>query len=164
MKTLILIRHAKSSWENPSLKDFDRPLNDRGFRDAKRMGKRLKEKDLAPDILLSSPANRALTTATIIAERIDFPVDQIVTDKKIYHASEDQLLSVVHGLKETSDLVFMFGHNPGFTDFANSLTKSRIDNVPTCGIVSCVFEVNTWKEVTWGNGKLQFFDYPKRHS
>lgn len=163
MKTLILMRHAKSSWENPSLKDFDRPLNDRGLRDASRMGKRLKEKDLAPGMLLTSPANRALSTCTILAEKIGFPVDQIQTNKKLYHAAEDQLMSVVHKLKDSDNVVMIFGHNPGFTDFANSLTKSRIDNVPTCGIVSCVFDVDTWKEVTWGNGTVQFFDYPKLH-
>lgn len=162
MKTLILVRHAKSNWDNPALSDFDRPLNDRGKKDAPRMGKRLKEKDLTPDVIISSPANRALTTCYMIAEIIGFPVASIKTDRSLYHASEDDLLEVVHNLTETSDLVMLFGHNPGLTDFANSLTHSRIDNIPTCGIVSCTFKVDRWKDILWGKGKVNFFDYPKR--
>jgi len=161
MKTLILIRHAKSSWDNSDLSDFDRPLNDRGLRDAPRMGKRLKEKELAPDLVISSPANRALTTCKIISETIGFPVNQIQTDKAIYHADDDQLLSVVQNLPDYADQVMLYGHNPGFTDFVNRLTKSHIDNIPTCGIVSCQINTEKWNEVRWGSGKVQYFDFPK---
>jgi phosphohistidine phosphatase len=163
MKTLILIRHAKSSWDNFDLSDFDRPLNNRGLRDAPRMGKRLKEKDLAPELVISSPANRALTTCTIISETIGFPTERIQKDKAIYHADEDQLLSIVQNLPDFADQVMLYGHNPGFTDFANHLTKSHIDNIPTCGIVACQLNITTWKEVKWGAGKLLFYDFPKNH-
>jgi phosphohistidine phosphatase len=162
MKTLILIRHAKSSWDNTALSDFERPLSDRGYRDAPRMAKRLKEKDLAPNLLLASPANRALTTAKIIAEGIDYPVENIQTNRSIYHAGEDELLSIVQHLPDSTDVVMLFGHNPGFTDFANSLTNSRIDNIPTCGIFSCQFDADSWQDVNWGNGKVLFFDFPKK--
>jgi len=89
------------------------------------------------------------------------PAEQIQSDRRIYHAAEDQLLSIVQHLNENNDLVMMFGHNPGLTDFANSITNSRIDNIPTCGVVACTFKVDRWKEISWGKGKLQFFDYPK---
>ena len=161
MKTLLIVRHAKSSWDNPSLSDFDRPLNDRGHNDAPRMGKRLKEKDLTPDIIISSPANRAFTTSKIIAESIGFPVSSIVTNRNLYHATEDEILDVVHSLNEKTDVVMLFGHNPGLTDFVNSITKSHIDNIPTCGIVACKFKVDRWKDIAWGKGKVLFFDYPK---
>jgi phosphohistidine phosphatase len=163
MKTLILIRHAKSSWENFNLSDFDRPLNDRGLRDAPRMGKRLKEKDLAPDLVISSPANRAHTTCTIISEAIGFPAERIQTEKAIYHADEDQLLAIVQQLPDFADQVMLYGHNPGFTDFANRLTESHIDNIPTCGIVACQLNVITWKDVKWGSGKILFYDFPKNN-
>jgi phosphohistidine phosphatase len=162
MKTLILVRHAKSSWDDAMLSDFDRPLNDRGKRDAPRMAKRLKEKDLLPDLILSSPAKRALATATLIAEGITFPVDQIKTDNRIYHASDDELLSVVQSIDDSFDLVILFGHNPGLTEFANRLTESRIDNIPTCGILSCKLDVSSWQKVKWGKAQVKFFDYPKK--
>lgn len=161
MKTLILIRHAKSSWDTLNLSDFDRPLNERGFRNAPRMGKRLKEKDLAPDLVISSPANRALTTCTIISEIIGFPTDRIQTDNAIYHADEDQLLATVQKLPDFADQVMLYGHNPGFTDFVNRLTKSQIDNIPTCGIVACQMNVDRWSDVQWGTGRVQFYDFPK---
>jgi phosphohistidine phosphatase len=161
MKTLILIRHAKSSWDNAALSDFERPLSDRGYRDAPRMAKRLREKNLAPNLLLASPANRALTTAKIIAEGIDYPVEHIQTARSIYHAGEDELLSIVQQLPDSTDVVMLFGHNPGFTDFANSLTNSRLDNIPTCGIFSCRFDVGSWRNVNWGKGMVLFFDFPK---
>lgn len=161
MKTLILVRHAKSSWENPTQGDFDRPLNDRGLRDAPRMAKRFKGKNLTPELLLASPANRALTTARILAEGIEYPVENIQTDRSIYHADEEELLAIVQRLPDTVNVVMLFGHNPGFTDFANSLTNSRIDNIPTCGIFACRFDVNGWRSITWGKGVVLFFDYPK---
>lgn len=162
MKTLILVRHAKSSWDDPSLSDFDRPLNERGNRDAPRMGKRLNEKGVIPGLMLSSPANRALATCKIIAENIGYPVSSIQTNKNLYHASEEELLMVVRKLPDQVDIVMLFGHNPGLTDFANNLTKSRVDNIPTCGVLCCNFDVEEWSKVTWGKGKVKFFDFPKK--
>src|SRR6478609_6616404 len=116
MKTLYLVRHAKSSWDDIDLSDFDRPLNDRGKKDAPKMGKRLKERDIFPDVMLSSPAKRALETCKAIAKALSFPEEKITTDKRLYHASEDQLLKVVQGLKDRHDnveVIMIFGHNPG---------------------------------------------------
>ena len=162
MKTLIIVRHAKSSWDYPGLSDFDRPLNTRGERDAPRMGKRLKEKDLSPDMLVSSPARRAIDTCEIIARAIGYPKESIVRDKRIYHADEEQLLSLVRHFDDKVAQVLLFGHNPGLTDFANSLTNAQIDNIPTCGIVACRFQSDQWTDIKWGTGKLWFFDYPKK--
>lgn len=163
MKTLYIIRHAKSSWENPDQPDFDRPLNERGKNDAPKMGKRLKEKEIHPDLMLSSPAKRAHATAKRIAKILNYPESKIKTEKDLYHAGEETILSVVQNLKDKHNIVFLFGHNPGLTDFVNTLMdqEGNIDNVPTCGIVAFKLHVDSWKDVRWGSAKMLFFDYPK---
>ncbi len=163
MKTLYLIRHAKSSWTDPDLADFDRPLNDRGKRDAGRMGKRLKEREVVPDLMLSSPAERALTTCTRMAEILGYGTTRIKTDRKLYHADEEDIINTVKELNDKNDVVLVFGHNPGLTGFVNLLSNddNLIDNVPTCGIVCFTFHVDHWKEVKFGKGKFIFFDFPK---
>ena len=161
MKTLYIIRHAKSSWKFPELSDAERPLNKRGKRDAPEMGKRLSEKGVFPDLMLSSPANRALTTCQVIADKLDYPKSEIETNEEIYHAGVDSLLKVVRAIDDTWNTVFLFGHNPGFTDFANELTHSDIYNIPTCGIFACTFDTGHWKEVGFGKGEKIFYDYPK---
>ena len=163
MKELFIIRHAKSSWDASNIDDFERPLNDRGRRDAPRMGKRLKEKDIHADLLLSSPAKRALSTAKRIAKELKYPKDDIKTDRRLYHADEETMLTVVRELKDNRNVVMIFSHNPGLTEFVNSLMNGEldIDNVPTCGVVAFQFNFDSWKDVDWGKGKLLFFDYPK---
>ncbi|MTI19740.1 histidine phosphatase family protein [Fulvivirga sp. RKSG066] len=161
MKTLYLIRHAKSSWKFPELSDAERPLNKRGKRDAPDMGKRLKNKGLFPDLMLSSPANRALTTCQMIAKALDYPKEAIETDRRVYHAGVSELLRVVQGIDDTWNTVCLFGHNPGFTDFANELTHSDIYNIPTCGVFACSFDVDSWKDVGYGKGKRTHYDFPK---
>lgn len=162
MKKLYLVRHAKSSWEDPFQDDFDRPLNKRGKKDAPRMGKRLREMDLHPDMLLSSPAERALSTCLIIAEKIGYPLTNIHTDQRLYHASEDELLSIVQHFNDANDEVMIFSHNPGLTDFVNRLCEELVtDNIPTCGVVCLKIPVDSWTEVTWGKAKAGFFDFPK---
>lgn len=158
---MIVIRHAKSSWDHPLLDDFKRPLNERGERDAPRMGKRLKEKRLIPDLLLSSPAKRALTTCEKIAEVLAYPAEKIKTNRDLYHAEDEEILQIVKKISDKHDVVLIFGHNPGLTDFVNRLTDARIENVPTCGIVACTLNIESWKGTQWGNGEVEFFDYPK---
>ncbi|MCW5911109.1 MAG: histidine phosphatase family protein [Cyclobacteriaceae bacterium] len=166
MKTLYIVRHAKSSWDDPELDDFERPLNKRGLKDAPRMGKRLKEKRVTPDIMLSSPAVRALATCKAIATVLAFNESKIKTDRKLYHADEDQILEVVRKLKDSprdsEEVAMIFGHNPGLTEFANALLNQTIDNIPTCGIVAAQLPVARWQDVTFGCGKMLFFDFPKR--
>ena len=164
MKKLYLIRHAKSSWDNLDLKDIDRPLNKRGEKDAPRMAKRLKEKDIHPDVMISSPAKRARETCHVIAKVLDFPEANIKIDKQLYHANEDQLLRVVKGIKDLKDseeVVLIFGHNPGLMDFANSLLSEDIENIPTCGVVGSTLEIKSWKDASFGCGEMTLFDFPK---
>jgi phosphohistidine phosphatase len=163
VKTLFIIRHAKSSWDFSNVDDFERPLNERGKRDAPRMGKRLKEKDIQPDQMISSPAKRAFSTAKKIAKVLKFPEDKIKTDRRLYHADEETILTVVREIKDKANIAMVFGHNPGLTEFVNSLLQGNqdIDNVPTCGVVAFQFDTETWRSVDWGKGKMWFFDYPK---
>lgn len=165
MKVLMLVRHAKSSWEDADLADFDRPLNERGKRDAPRMGKRLRERSIHPDTIITSPARRALDTCLEIAKALHFPESKIRTARELYHASEEQILHVVQQLKDLDDreeVAMIFGHNPGLTDFANRLMNETIENVPTCGVVVCLISSARWRDVNWGDGKLSFFDFPKK--
>ena len=162
-RTLYLVRHAKSSWEDPSLDDFDRPLNDRGKRDAPRMAKRIKERKIVPDLMYSSPANRAIKTCKEFAKVLGIKESGIKTDAQLYHAGEETLLTRIHGLKDKFGAVMVFGHNPGLTDLANLLTGEQILNIPTAGVVGIRFSADHWKAVQPGSGKLLFFDFPKKN-
>jgi phosphohistidine phosphatase len=167
MKNLYVIRHAKSSWDSTNLPDFDRPLNDRGKRDAPRMGKRLKEKSIIPDLMLSSPARRALSTCKRIAEVLEFPKEKIKTERALYHADEEDILSVIRAVSDKYNTVFLYGHNPGLTDFVNALSRDEsmnVDNVPTCGVVAFSLDIESWKRIDFGKGKFVFFDFPKNTS
>lgn len=163
MKTLYLVRHAKSSWDQPGLSDFDRPLNERGKNDAPRMGDRLKEKNILPAVVISSPAKRALSTCKRICKSIGYSKEHIQTDHRLYHADEEQILDVIRRTRDSSDSLMLFGHNPGITDLANSMTREQawIANIPTCGVVAYRFNINSWREVHPGIGEFLFFDYPK---
>lgn len=161
MKTLYIVRHAKSSWADLSLSDFDRPLNDRGERDAPRMGKRLKEKRVVPGLMLSSPAKRALATCRKIATILGYPEEKIKTDRNLYHADGDTILNTIRSISDKHNVVLLFGHNPGLTDFVNELLDAHIDNVPTCGIIACRLNIDSWSDVAWRKGEMLFFDFPK---
>ena len=162
MKTLYLVRHAKSSWDDPSLDDFNRPLNERGERDAPRMGKRLKERDVTVDIMISSPAKRAWNTGLAIAEILEFPSEKIKPERSLYHAGEGAFLAALRAIKDPNDVVMIFGHNPGLTEFANSLFNENIVNIPTTGIVAGQLNIESWNEVSLGCGEMLFFDFPKK--
>lgn len=162
MKTLYIVRHAKSSWKFPNLSDRDRPLNKRGKKDAPEMGKRLKKRGIHPELMMSSPAKRALAACTAIAKALDYPLDDIEVNEQIYHGGEDHLLDLVKNTDDAWDSLMIFGHNPDFTDFANSLCRTDIDNIPTTGVVACTFDVDYWDQVDFGKGSLIFFDYPKK--
>jgi phosphohistidine phosphatase len=163
MKSLIVVRHAKSSWDDHSIADIDRPLNERGERDAPRMARRLKERRVHPQKMISSPAVRAMATCREFAETLGFPIDQITSVKSVYHAGADTLFDVLRQLKDSVDgPVLLFGHNPGLTDFVNDLLDEEIDNIPTTGIVACTLNIDSWSEVRPGCGVLEYFDYPKK--
>jgi phosphohistidine phosphatase len=165
MKTLYVIRHAKSSWDELELNDFERPLNERGKRDAPRMGVRLKLKKVLPDVIIASPAKRALSTAKRIAKVIGFEKDKIKTDRELYHANEEAILSVLRAIKPKHNIAFVVGHNPGLTDFVNTLRNDELDieNIPTCGIAVFEIDIDSWEQLQWGGGRLTSFDFPKSH-
>ncbi|HKG04887.1 MAG TPA: histidine phosphatase family protein [Pedobacter sp.] len=160
-KQLLLIRHGKSEWGNAHLADFDRPLNPRGHRNAPEMASRIAFKSLIPQLIVSSPAMRATTTARHFSEVWEMSSDRFQQEPDIYEANTITLLKIVNNLDNQYDHVALFGHNPGFTDFANYLTNAGIYNIPTCGTVLISFETDDWKEVSHSSGTLLEFDYPK---
>ncbi len=163
MKQLFLIRHAKSSWGNAQLKDFDRPLNHRGRAAAPEMGDRLVKVGIFPDVIISSPAVRALTTAKLISKRLKKQVN-IIEKPELYHASTFSLLTSVNQIADTLDTVFLVGHNPGLTDFAEYLSDKQFGNLPTAAIVGIRFEIDSWTLVSGSTGHCYFYDYPKNNS
>lgn len=165
MKTIIIIRHAKSSWSDLRLDDFDRPLNKRGKRNAPFMGQKLKEKKIMPDIILSSPAKRARKTAIAIAKAIDYPKKKIVFDDNMYHSDAMYLLELVRNQDDEDETIMLFGHNPDFNDLADILLEQNpVYNIPTTGIYCIRFDVDSWGKVQKGKGEAVFFDYPKRYN
>ncbi len=162
MKRLILCRHAKSSWKDLSLADHDRSLNKRGKKNAPIMGQRLLECGAVPEHIISSSAKRAVRTAVIISKVIGFPEHKIEIHKKLYGASASDIIQFVNNLDSMWSSVMLVGHNPEFTMLTNWLGGVHIENVPTCGIVGLDFEAEHWREVQEGNGKLVFFEYPKK--
>ncbi len=168
MKHLTLIRHAKSSWANASLSDFDRPLNARGLSDAPRMGAALAAMPLPIiDRILSSPALRARTTAQLIAERLGWPKDAITLEPRIYEATPRALLELVRGLDDGDQHVVLFGHNPGFELLASVLDpafEGDGEKFPTCGVAHLELAVAAWREVGHGCASAARFVYPKQLS
>jgi phosphohistidine phosphatase len=163
MKTLYLCRHAKSAWSDPRQDDFDRPLNERGLRNAPFMARVFHERGEPIDLIVTSPANRAITTARAFANAIALPVDRFIQDRSIHLASRQTLLHLVNRLPESADRVMLFGHNPGFTDLLDHLSDAGVDNLPTCGLARIDLHVKHWQEVMKNCGTMVWFDYPKRH-
>ena len=161
MKTLILIRHAKSSWDDSSLPDRDRPLSARGERAAPKMGKRLAKRDVKPDLILSSPATRAFTTAEIIAKKLGYKLKNIAVDNRLYGGEADDLLGVVHELSDKLDRVMLFGHNPELTELANRLS-SDITHMPTCAVAEFRFDAKSWSSIGKVKPAEVAFDYPRK--
>jgi phosphohistidine phosphatase len=161
MKTVILVRHAKSDWNDPSLSDFDRPLNERGKRDAPVMAHRLLDKKVEVDAFISSPAKRAKRTAKTFAEAFKRDKEEIVYEEDLYGAGNEVFYRVISEAKNKWESIALFSHNPGLTDFANLLTETRIDNIPTCGIFAVKADCRDWKEFREAKKEFWFFDFPK---
>lgn len=163
MKYLYLIRHAKSSWSDPRLSDFDRPLNKRGKKDAPFMGKCLASASTRFDLLVSSSAKRARKTARLIAKETGYNREDIVYHNEIYSSELRTLLSVIKQTEHRINSLGLVGHNHVITECAEWLTGNRIVNIPTSGIVAISFETDNWDEIDRETGQLIFFDYPKLH-
>ena len=163
MKSIYFNRHAKSDWSNEGLKDFDRPLNQRGLRDAPVMGKRLVDRKEHIELFVSSPANRAISTARLMAESVGFDIAKITQIDRLYLPSIKDFLQSVAEIDEGYESIILFAHNPGITDVVEYLSNESLGNIPTCGIAKIEFpSASTWKEISGGTGNLVFFDYPKQ--
>lgn len=160
-RTIYLLRHAKSSWKDAELSDIDRPLNKRGKENAPLMGKRLKKLEAKPDLIISSPAKRALKTAQIIADEIGYQEKNIHIDMELYGANVEEIFSLIEGLGDNLKSVMLVGHNPGLTLSVPFLCGEPLENVPTCGVVRIDFAVKSWSMIEPGKGKFVFFEYPK---
>ncbi|DAB27857.1 MAG: phosphohistidine phosphatase [Sulfurimonas sp. RIFOXYD12_FULL_33_39] len=160
MKKLYIIRHAKSSRKNETLEDFERPLNKRGKKNAPMMGERLKEKGIMPDIIISSPAKRAKTTAEIIAKEIGYE-KKVLFDANIYEANVNELSKILRALDDKNKTVFLVGHNPSLNDLANYYVHHE-ENIPTCGVVEIAFACEKWADIEPKNAKLLSLEYPKK--
>ena len=161
MKTLFLGRHAKSSWDDTGLSDFERPLNERGERDAPEMGRRLARKHHTADVILASAALRARTTAVILAKEWGYTKD-ISIEPDLYEASPSDMLDFIQELEDETRSALVVAHNPTITWLANLLGNLSIGNVPTCGIVALKIPCDKWSEVKEGLAELIELDFPKK--
>ena len=164
MKNLYLTRHAKSSWGNPGLADIDRPLNYRGKKAAPLMGKLIMDRGENPELLISSPANRAFSTAKEFAKEMGCAETNIIVNRAIYGAGAQQLLNLVQDVDDLYNSIMLFGHNPTFTSFCNMLSGENILNIVTCGVVRIDFEFSSWKNIDFNSGRMIYYEYPKKYT
>jgi phosphohistidine phosphatase len=160
-KVLYLVRHAKSSWDDVSLSDLNRPLNKRGRRSAPEMGRRMKEQDHRPDLIVSSPAKRAYSTAKKIGKVLGFDKSNIITDSDLYFSGMRNMVNVLEVLNDDYQKVMMVGHNPAMTGFLNMLCNISVINMPTCAIAVIGFDIESWADLYQAEGELLGYDYPK---
>lgn len=161
MKKLLIIRHAKSSWSLAGQDDFDRPLNDRGMKDAPIMAQRLLDKKIKVDAFIASPAKRALTTANLMADIFKLEKGALKTIQKLYHAAPPVFYDVISGIDDAIETAAIFSHNPGITAFVNELTETRVDDMPTCAVFAVTIKTDHWKDFRDAEKSFWFFDYPK---
>lgn len=162
MKTLYLIRHAKSSWTESGHRDIDRPLNNRGKKTAPIMAERLMKENVKLDLFVSSPAIRAMETCKIFCSAFRYPANNILEISNLYEGLAENYEAALVGLSDTLKQVAIFGHNPGITYFSHRLSKDiYIDHFPTCGIYAIVFFCESWKDFMLAPNRFLFFDYPK---
>ncbi len=161
MKTLLLIRHAKSSWDHLLQDDFERPLNERGKADAPMMAERLLARKVSIDAFISSPAKRARKTCSVFLKACKKEEGEMILKPELYLASADTISQVVSGLEDRLNAVALFSHNPGITEFANLLTEVHVDNMPTCSVYAVKAAINHWSEFGKAAKTFWFFDYPK---
>lgn len=161
-RKLFIIRHAKSSWDHPGLDDIDRPLADRGIRNAGEMAERLLARGLVPELLLTSPANRAMNTALIMSKIWGLDPEDLQIHEALYDAHISDIAGVVSGVPAEIAKLAIFGHNPSFTSYPNRFLKSPLDNLPTAGIVVVTLESKKWGGIDRKHVMECYVDYPKR--
>jgi phosphohistidine phosphatase len=163
MKTIFFVRHAKSSWDHPGIKDIDRPLNERGMKDAPQMGLKLHQLQASIECIVSSPAKRAYSTAVYFAAALGIPPDKIIVEKRLYEAMPEDVIRVINDVSDDYQRIAVFGHNPTFTFIANFYTEDYIDNVPTCGVFQVDADIDSWEDFGENTGRLTAFHYPKQY-
>lgn len=159
MKTLYLVRHAKSDWNNPELKDIERHLNERGYSDANQVSQQFSK---TTDLIITSPAIRAISTALIFARNLNYKANKIIIKQELYETSVKDYLEVLQSIDNQFETILLFGHNPTISNFADSLTKSLPMEMPTCAIAGISFNTTEWKDIKSKTGDLFLFDYPKK--
>jgi phosphohistidine phosphatase len=162
-KTLHIVRHAKSSWDYENISDIDRPLKLKGIQCAYEMARRIKIRNTIPELIITSPANRAIHTAIIFARLFEFPPNKIIIEEGLYATEEDYILKLIKKTDNSVSSLMIFGHNPEFTNFANIFVKDAIDNISTAGIVSLVFDIEKWKDISKKKLISELFDFPKKN-
>jgi phosphohistidine phosphatase len=163
-KQLIIVRHGKSSWKYESIADIDRHLKEKGIHDVYDMAGRLKDQDVFPDVILSSPASRALHTALIFSRTLDYPVNRIHLKEIFYNGSDQDVLEVIRTVPDDADTIMIFGHNPTFTDLANHFLPEELDKLPTAGMAVIEFNTDRWEEIEPDTVSQTWVDYPKKKS
>lgn len=161
MKSVLLVRHAKSSWDTPGVPDFERPLNDRGKHDAPYMAKRLLAKEISIDSFISSPAKRAKKTAALFAAEYGIGKEQVILIPELYQSSPAIFFSAISNAPPTANHIAIFAHNPNITEFANLISSTTIDDMPTCSIFAVKADIKQWPEFENAEKEFWFFDYPK---
>ena len=161
MKRVIIVRHAKSSWDDASLPDFERPLNERGKHDAPMMAKRLRDRKVDIDAFITSPAKRAKRTATLFAKEYNIDKDDVILVDALYHAAPEEFYKAIEKAPNKAKTIALFSHNPGITDFVNTLTTTRVDDMPTCAVFAVKAPIENWSEFRQAAREFWFFDFPK---
>ncbi len=165
MKTIYLVRHAKSDWNMDDLADIDRPLNPRGYRDAHAMSRLMNDKKVLPDLIISSPATRAISTALIFCRNFKLPASEISIKENLYETPVHQYLEVIKNVDDRYKNIMLFAHNPTISNLASALTSPLTESLSTCSVVGIRFSkaFTEWKDLEKMNGELVFYDFPKNH-
>ena len=161
-KTLHIVRHAKSNWDYDNISDIDRPLKLKGIKNAYEMAIRIKIRNALPELIITSPANRAIHTAIIFARVFEFPLSKIIVEENLYATEQDSIIDIIKKTDNSVPSLMIFGHNPEFTNLANIFVKNTIDNISTAGIVSLVFDIDNWKDISKKKLVSELFDFPKK--
>lgn len=161
MKILYLVRHAKSSWEDPSLDDIDRPLKKSGVNDAYIMGAFLKERNIFPELLMSSPAVRALSTAVIFTNQLKIPTEKLRIYREVYESSPGHILHIIRQISPAIKSIMVFGHDPSLTNLFMLITGKSLEKIPTSAVASISMSIERWDEIAPAGGNLDFFYKPK---
>lgn len=163
MKRIILVRHAKSGWDNPNLSDFERPLNKKGHKQAEFMSKLFVSKEIKPDLIVSSDALRAITTANYFAKQLGVSFNDIQQENAIYERGFKFIINFAKELDNEIETIMIFGHNPDITSLASYYCGEYFDSMPTCSIICIDFNSGSWSDTDSKNGKINFIEYAEKY-